>query len=94
MIVVFKHEDVSKVHQGIFYENFSSFIIQKFKIDITEDGSIAIDGNLQKMSYKIGQGANDYTIPEAKKHFTQSKAMKEYARAHFYTAYEIAKKII
>ena len=94
MIVAFKHEHMSKVHQGEFFENLISFALQKFKIEVTEQGNVGIDGHLQRMSYNIGTGSTQYSIEEAKQNFINSSYFKSYAKAHFWTVYQIKEKII
>jgi hypothetical protein len=94
MIVAFKHEDMSDTHQGKFYENLQHFAGANFAIEVTKDGNVGIDGHLQRISYKIGTDKNDYSLEEARYNFIKSSAFKTYARAHFWTVYEIKQKLI
>ena len=98
MIVAFKHEDMGGRHLGQFYDSLRSFAFAEFKIEISEEGIVTIDGERADISYRIGKEGDDttkyYSTHEAYQHFPTSSQFKNYAKRHFWTVYQIKEKIV
>lgn len=93
MVVAFYLEDMSDNPSGKFFSGIVEFAITTFKVSVSKDGYITVDGCIASISYTIGNSVNAYTEEEALEHFAQSGWFKAYAKSKFWTVYKAVKLI-
>lgn len=93
MIIVFQHEDFPGPYLSKFYENLLSFMMLEFKVSISKEGEIVINGRVVPTTYSVGDGTKQYSKEEALKDYSESEHFKSIAKAFFWSVYKVKKEI-